>query len=176
MEFDFSAYQNIIFNSYTLILLITIVILGVVMGFRNMIVVYRDYDDLGISFLLTLSPVILFYVLQITNNNIAFFIFILIIEIILIAWLFYRTFNDNSKNILFALLSFITKTTLSVLFIINLLQLVSPSGKSSRQRASARKIAFAILLVISPVVFSLVKNKEGIFNPSRTLSRRGISF
>lgn len=176
MELSMDIFKNSSMNTYLLIMLLLVIIAGIIMGFKEIITVYRDYDDLGIAFLLVLSPIVLIYLFSLGNaNNATSNIFIGLIEIVLVVWLSVRTFKDNGNNVLFTLIAIITKFSLSILFVINLLQLVSPSGKTSSQRSSSKRNAFAILLLISPIVFALVKSKEGIFNPARTLSRRGIS-
>jgi hypothetical protein len=177
MELDFASYQHLLFNTYTLIVVLLIIITGVILGFKELIVVYRDYDDLGIAFSLVLSPIVLLYLFSFTGSiNKISGTFVFVVELSLFAWLLTRTYQDNNNNIIFTLLAAFTKVSLSILFILNLLQLVSPTGKTTSQRVSSRRSAFAILLLISPLVFALVKNKVGIFNPARTLSRRGVSF
>jgi len=175
MEANVHAWTDWIFNIYTLIAWIVFVVIGVVMGFKQKIIVFRDYNDLGLAFLLGLVPVILLSIFQFVaqDNQKVGFVFIVVVESGLFLWVVLRTFQDNQNpiGVLFAL---VTKITLSVLFIINLLNFVTPSGKTSSERASSRRTGFAFLLVLSPIVFSLVKNKEGIFNPERTLAGRGI--
>ncbi len=175
MEANVYVWTDWIFNIYTLIAWVVFVVIGVVMGFKQKITVFRDYNDLGLVFLLGLVPIILMYVFSFASkdNHKIGFIFIAIVESVLFLWIVIRTIQDNQNplGILFAL---VTKISLSVLFIINLLNFVTPSGKTGSNRASSRRTGFAFLLVLSPIVFALVRNKEGIFNPERTLASRGI--
>lgn len=173
---DATTLQGILTNPLTSITIIVAIIIGVALGLKNIIVVYRDYDDMAISFLLVLAPIILIFLLSFAGNmSAASVYFIAIVEICILIWLFARTLSDNSNKIVFTLIAIVTKIALSVLFVVNLLQLVDPSGKTRKQRASSRGIAFTILLVVSPLIFSLVRNKVGIINPARTLARKGIS-
>ncbi|MFZ3116363.1 MAG: hypothetical protein WA133_00265 [Syntrophales bacterium] len=175
MEANVHAWPDWIFNVYTLIAWVVIIVLGVILGIKKKIVVFRDYNDLGLVFLLGLVPIVLMYIFSITaekSRNVAF-TFTAIVEVIIFLWLIIRTFKDNG-NPVYGLLALATKISLSVLFIINLLDFVTPSGKTSSPRASARRKGFAFLLLLTPIVFALVRNKEGIFNPERTLASRGI--
>lgn len=164
-----------IFNVYTLIGWLLIVITGVVLGFKQRITVFRDYNDLGLIFLIALSPVVLFYLFSIIagEQQRVWGWFIIIVETVLFLWIVIRTFKDNS-NFLGALVALITKFSLSILFIFSFLSFVAPQGKTAAQRAKSRYNALAIMVIVAPLVFKLVKNKEGFFNPERTLASRGI--
>jgi hypothetical protein len=175
MEATVQAWPDWIFNVYTLIAWIIAVVLGVIMGIKERIVIFRDYNDLGLVFLIGLVPIVLMYLFALTSEaskNVAF-MFTAIAELIVFLWLVIRTFKDNS-NPAYGILALVTKISLSVLFIINLLDFVTPAGKTSSKRASSRRKGFAFLLFLTPIVFTLVRNKTGIFNPERTLARRGI--
>jgi cytochrome bd-type quinol oxidase subunit 2 len=175
MESNIRSWMDLIFNIYTLIGWIIIVVIGVILGYKKMITVFRDYNDMGLVFLLGLIPIVLMYLFQLVakDNQEVGFIFIVIVESILFLWIVIRTIQDNQNpiGILFAL---VTKLSLAILFIINLLDFVTPAGKTSAKRASSRRKGFAFLLLLTPIVFALVKNREGIFNPERTLAGRGI--
>lgn len=176
METNTLEWTDWIFNVYTLISWIIIVVIGTLMGFKQKIVVFRDYNDLGLVFLLGLVPIVLMYIFTnypVGNQNIVV-IFISIVEAAILLWIIIRTVKDN-KNPISVIIALITKISLSVLFIINLLDFVTPSGKTAAKRASSRRSGFAFLLILTPIIFALVKNKIGFFNPERTLSSRGIS-
>lgn len=175
MEANSHQWADWIFNAYTLIGWLLIVITGVVLGFKQKITVFRDYNDLGLVFLIALSPVVLFYLFSIIGGEQQRVLgwFIIIVETVLFLWIVIRTFKDN-PNVLGALVALITKISLSILFIFSFLNFVAPQGKTAAQRAKSRYSALAILLIVAPVVFKLVKNKKGFFNPERTLASRGI--
>jgi hypothetical protein len=175
IELNHQAKINRFLNVYTLIGWLIVVIIGVVLGFKQKITVFRDYNDLGLVFLIGLSPIVLTYLFSFVGGEqekIAI-TFIILIEAVLFLWIVIRTFKDN-PNVLGTLVALITKISLSVLFIINFLAFVSPQGKNYSERAKSRRNALAILLIVAPLVFGLVKNKKGIFNPEQALARRGV--
>lgn len=163
------------FNIYTLITWMAVIVIGIILGFKQKITVFRNYNDLCLVFLLGLVPVILMYAFfhipqgqQEMGGKV-----ILLIESAIFLLILFRTFQDN-RNPFFMVIALITKITLSVLFIINLIDFVTPSGKNGLERTSGRRKGFVFLLALTPIVFALVKTKEGIFNPERTLASRGI--
>jgi len=175
MEIDFQSWTDWIFNIYTLIAWILIVVLGVILGIKKKIPVFRDYNDLGLVFLMGLFPIILVYLFALVGENQKHIgiLFIIVNETAFFIWIFIRTLQDN-PNPIKALIALISKLSLSVLFIINFLNFVAPEGKTMGKRASVKHIALAFFVVLAPLVFALVKNKEGIFNPQRSLRYRGI--
>ena len=175
MEANANVWTNSIFNVYGLIAFIVIIIIGTCLGVKQKITVFRDYNDLGLVFLTGFSPIVLIYLFSLISadqKKIAL-TFIVIVEILLFVWVVIRTYQDN-RNILFTLIALITKIPLSILFILNLLSFVAPKGKTAAKRASVRYSSLVFLLLLTPLVLALVKNKEGIFNLDRTLSSRGI--
>jgi hypothetical protein len=166
-------------GSYLTLLLIgwlAIVVLGAILGVKQRITVFRNYNDLGLAFLVTLSPVALFYIFSFVTgglDTLATYV-IIGIEALLLGWIVIRTFQDNDSLVL-ALVAFVTKISLSFLFIINFLNFVAPKGETMAKRASVRHIALTFLLIVTPIVFTLVKKPEGLFNPRRVMEYRGLS-
>ena len=148
-------------GSYLTLLLIgwlAIVVLGAILGVKQRITVFRNYNDLGLAFLVTLSPVALFYIFSFVTgglDTLATYV-IIGIEALLLGWIVIRTFQDNDSLVL-ALVAFVTKISLSFLFIINFLNFVAPKGETMAKRASVRHIALTFLLIVTPIVFTLVK-------------------
>ncbi|TRZ50471.1 hypothetical protein D4S03_06695 [bacterium] len=175
MDTLINNWPNLIFNIYTLIIWIVIVVIGVILGFKQKIVVFRDYNDLGLVFLIALSPIVLFQLTGFIPSQIHIaIVFAIIIEGILLGWIVIRTLKDN-VNILALFVALITKISLSVMFILSFLMSIAPQGKTAARRAKSRYSALAMLFVVAPLVFGLVKNKTGFFNPEYTLRRRGIA-
>ena len=59
-------------GSYLTLLLIgwlAIVVLGAILGVKQRITVFRNYNDLGLAFLVTLSPVALFYIFSFVTGG-----------------------------------------------------------------------------------------------------------
>jgi hypothetical protein len=96
------------------------------------------------------------------------------VEALLLGWIVIRTFQDNNSLVL-TLVALVTKISLSFLFIINFLNFVAPRGETMARRASVRHIALTFLLIVTPMVFTLVKKPEGLFNPRRVMAYRGLS-
>ena len=172
---NFQSWTDWVFNIYTLIAWILTVILGVILSFKKRITIFRDYNDLGLVFLMGLVPIVLIYLFSLARENQQHIgtIFIIIFEAALFIWILIRTVQDN-RNPIKTVIALITKLSLSVLFIINFLNFVAPEGKTMAKRASVRHIALAFFVVLAPLIFGLVKNKEGIFNPQRSLRYRGV--
>jgi hypothetical protein len=122
-----------------------------------------------------LFPIVLIYVFSLVKENQKHIgiLFIIAIEAALVIWILIRTLQDN-RNPIKTVIALISKLSLSVLFIINFLNFVAPEGKTMAKRASKRHIALAFFVVLAPLVFALVKNKEGLFNPQKSLRYRGI--
>jgi hypothetical protein len=160
---------------YSVIAWLIIVIIGVILGIKQKLVVFRNYNDLGLVFLIPLSIIAMVYFLPYLpkdHNNIGL-LFGFIVESILIIYVIIRTIRDNHNPFL-CLIAIITKISLSVLFIINFLDFVAAQGKTMSERATVRHKALVVFLIVAPLVFALVKTKEGIFNPQRTMAYRGL--
>ena len=155
---------------------LAIVILGAILGVKQRLTVFRNYNDLGLAFLVTLSPLVLGYIFSFVTGRLdKLAIYTIIgVEALLLGWLVIRTFQDNNSLIL-TLVAFVTKISLSFLFIINFLNFVAPRGETMARRASVRHLALTFLLVVTPMVFTLVKKPEGLFNPRRVMEYRGLS-
>ena len=153
-----------------------IVVLGVILGIKQRITVFRNYNDLGLAFLVTLSPMALGYIFSLVTGGLdSFAVYTIIgIETLLLGWIVIRTFQDNNSLVL-TLVALVTKISLSFLFIINFLNFVAPRGETMAKRASVRHLALTFLLIITPIVFTLVKKPEGLFNPRRVMEYRGLS-
>jgi len=162
----------------TLVLIgwLAIVVLGAILGVKQRLTVFRNYNDLGLAFLVTLSPLVLGYIFSfVTGGMDKLAIYAIVgVEALLLGWLVIRTFQDNNSLVL-TLVAFVTKISLSFLFIINFLNFVAPRGETMARRASVRHIALTFLLVVTPMVFTLVKKPEGLFNPRRVMEYRGLS-
>lgn len=154
-----------------------ILILGVVLGCgsNRRIVVFHDYDDLGLTFMVPASFVLIVYlfgmfgadqrVATIVGGVVASGIFMRV------AW---TTFLANGNNIFRTLLALVTKVPVSIIWILNLLQLLNPSGKGA-ERSRNRGQALIILTLMTPILGLLVVNRSGsFFNPRQWLHGRRI--
>jgi len=171
------VWTDYIFNVYSLIVWITLVIIGAVLGAKKTITVFRNFNDLAIVFLLGawpmfMSRLLLFIGPSQIQKNIAL-IFLVVVEAAIFCWIVYRTYQDNGRFWM-TLLAIITKSTLSFLFLFNLISLFAPTGKTAAQRAQARQSALFWLIGLTPLIYALVRDKEGLLNPGRILAGRGI--
>jgi len=157
---------------YVLIAWICIVIIGVLLGIKDVIVVFRNYNDLALVFATGIMIVAAVYAAMANENRESLFpAFFVVLAIILVVWVIFRTIRDN-QNPLWMIIAFITKITLSVVFLINLINFVTPAGKTTRARAATRRSSFVALLLIAPITFALIKEKNGIFSPRAVLGGR----
>lgn len=150
---------------------LAVTIMGCVLGLKERMVIFRNYDDLGLVFLVV-APLCIGFITQIP--------WILIPAIVigagLCVWLTWRTWQDNG-SVWKVLIALPTKLVLSVLFIAFVWELLSPSGKTQMARAKQRGTAAAILAVITPVIYRLVRDKVGVWVPRDVLknTRRGLT-
>ncbi len=161
---------------YIAIIWMLIVVAGTVLGFMKKITVYRNYDDIGLVFLMMLLPfvaVMASQFLQDIEKNVFYALLGVFgcAEVFLFVVSGVRTYQDNS-NIVTALVALLTKLTLSVLFLYNLIRLISPGGHTHLDNRRGRENAALWLLVLAPIVYGLVRDKVGIFNPEKTLQSR----
>lgn len=158
-----------------------IVITGIVLGWgdNRKIIVFRDYNDLGLTFLVPTSFVLIYliFVNMLGGNPIYAQILGGITSSYLMILVFINTYNDNQRNIGCTFLSLATKMPLTIIWLINLFTLLNPSGKTARQRAQSRGIALIILTILTPIIAQLVVDRSGShFNPKSWLKgRHGIS-
>lgn len=159
---------------YVLMIWGGIVVLGVILGWNEKIVVFRNYNDLAIVFASGIciygAFLVAFGFASNSNSMATLSISLVVLSIGLVCYLIIRTFLDN-RSILGTLLALVTKLTLSILFLFNLLSLLSPSGKTQAQRAKGRASALVWLIVITPVIHRLVREPAGIFCPKNVFNR-----
>ena len=140
-----------------LVSFLLIISLGVILGYMKVIVVYKNFGDLRNVFLIVLLPMTVFFILmQLGIENFEafhtpFYIFLAVILI----YIFITTLKDNG-NIFKALLAFVTKIPLGVLLVVALIEFISPKKRTNRG------YAFATMLLLTPIVISLIHNKDNL--------------
>jgi hypothetical protein len=154
----------------TAALVLAVLLFGIVQGFRERIVVFRDLHDLGLCFALPAVPVglifagIVFGFIDKKMSSAATVTFwsllVLACFLGLLALIIVRTWQDN-RGILATLLSLVTKLPLGLLFLVALIDFVAPKG-NARQRAEKRQFALMALLILSPLVYGLTRDKSGL--------------
>ena len=170
---DYHFIQQIL-----LIFYLVIVIIGVFLGFgeRRKIIIFKNYDDLGLTFLIPVSYFLIIYISAWFNisDKIAHII-ALIVSGILSIKLLINTYLDNNKKILNTLLAFATKLPLGIIWMVNFINLLDPSGKTIKEKRQNRRNALVILTLLTPIIAGLIVNKDGsFFNPKHWIRRRRI--
>ncbi|ENV11099.1 hypothetical protein F966_00884 [Acinetobacter higginsii] len=168
------------YNIYNILLFLafSIVVLGIFLGAgknRN-IVVFIDYDDLGLTFLIPVSFLGIFFLFHMFGGNPIWGLILSgIISFTLFLIMLIRSYKDNQKNILKTCLAVFTKLPLAFIWIINLITLINPSGQTARQRRDSRASALLILMFITPIIGLLVVNKVGsAINPKDWIKGRRV--
>jgi hypothetical protein len=146
------------------------------MGSHRRIVVFRDYDDLGLSFLVPISFVGVLIFLRFLGMEASSSLWVaLAVAFLLMGKILKDSFEDNEHSIPNSLLAVLIKIPLSVFWIFNILSLVSPGGNTAAQRKKNRKNALIFLAIVSPVIALLVVEKRGsLFNPKEWLKGRHV--
>jgi hypothetical protein len=149
------------------------------MGLKKKAIIYRNYNDLFIVFLTSLTPVLFLFLGMLASSpehksegQFVLYLFIAM-EAGLLVWIFGRTLKDNG-NFFLALLAFLTKVPMAVIFICSFIVFITPTGKTASNRASNRRIGLVLAMLAAPLVLALVTDQEGVFNLKKALSRRGI--
>jgi len=146
-------------NSLIIIVLLLPLIIGIICGWQEKIVVFRDYNDLFMVFITIILPIPLFFLYSLAASKIMLAVCIFI-EIFLIIEVICRTYQNNQGVIIYTFLSLYTKIPLSVLFIFSLLKLLEHFSKPESKRNEG--FSFIPLLILTPLILNLVKNKTGI--------------
>ena len=158
--------------------LIVLVIVGTFLGAgeNRKIIVFNDYDDLGLSFLVSASYFIIYYLFLFIGLNPIYGMYLgLTVSCILLFFLIYRTFNINNRNFLKTFLALITKLPLATIWLLSLLAVLDPSGKKASKRRQNRAIGLVLLTLLTPVIGFVVVNKDGSrFNPASWIRGRRV--
>jgi hypothetical protein len=137
---------------------IGILLLGIILGFTKKIVVYRDYSDLTIVFMLVLAPMSIYQLIGDKIENKTVITILIGIEALILLWVIISTFLDN-RNIFKTFLALITKIPLGIIFTIYLIDLINPEGKTLYQRKKNTGVSALILIFLGPILHGLVRNR-----------------
>lgn len=136
-------------------------------GENRTIIIFRDYNDLGLTFLIPASAFLIYFLFASFGGYIQLgALLALIVALILFGILVKNTYIDNNKSFLYTLLSIMTKVPLGLIWVLNLITMLNTSGKTGSKRRRKRGTAMVILAFLTPIMGMLVVNKEGsFFNP-----------
>lgn len=146
-------------NALIIIVLLLPFIIGIVWGWQEKIVVFRDYNDLFIVFTAVILPIPLFFLYSLAESKIMLAVCIFI-EIFLIIEIICRTYQNNQGEIISTFLALYTKIPLSILFLFSLRNLLEYFSKPESKRSEG--FLFLPLLILTPIILKLVKNKTGM--------------
>ena len=146
------------------------------------IVVFKNYDDLGLSFLVPISYILIMILipmgaiyLNIKSNELNDITQIIALGVsgLILLKVIINTFKSNT-NIFKAILALLVKFPLSLLWVFSLMEIINPSGKTHEERRKNRSGSLLILTFLTPVVVSLVEEKTGIFSPRKLLKGKRV--
>lgn len=145
------------------------VVCGVIGGWRRSLTVFRNYDDLALVFFAGFTVVVTLFLVWVFGQGSRWFILaVLVVGAVVFLGLFsmivLRTWTDNPSIVAFPI-ALVTKLSLAALFLLNLVSLINPSGKSQLQRAQNRASALGWLAILTPIVYRMVRDKEGVWAP-----------
>lgn len=161
----------------SLVVWLSLVLIGIIAGFKGAIVVYRNYDDLAMVFfmgvILFVGGLVGFYLSGFKGSFATPVVWGLsgLGIICLFGWTLVRTWRDQQPESVWRFaLALITKMSIGILFVNNLVTLISPSGKTFNARSRARSSALLFLAVLTPIVMRLVRDHEGVWAPRNLLN------
>lgn len=150
------------------------VLTGVVVGWRQGITVFRNYNDLALVFFAGASLLSAFFVVVLSSGEgwvrPAILGLLLLAAAVCSVVVVVRTWIDNRNPVWFAV-ALITKLSLGAIFLVHLTSLIAPEGKTGAQRAKRRATALGWLILITPVIVRLVRDHEGIWTPRNVLNQ-----
>jgi len=137
-------------------------------GENRSVVIFRDYNDLGLTFLIPTSFVLIYYLFMMFGGNSVWGAGLaLVIAVSLFVLLVKNTYEDNNKQMLATILSILTKVPLGIIWIVSFITMLNPGGKTAKERRKNRGTALVIMAILTPIISMLVVEKEGsLFNPS----------
>ena len=154
-------------------ILLAIVIVGTIAGAMRKTVIFMDFDDLGYSFGVLAVPVAMLFVLNFIPVFEELKIILLTVPSLILIFLAAQKSWQGGVRLMMPI-ALITKITWGVLFILAILNILSPSGKNAKQRRQNRALAMFFAMVATPIIARLVVNKEGrIFSPD-LIRKRGL--
>jgi hypothetical protein len=136
-------------------------------GDKRTVIIFRDYNDLGLTFLIPASVYLVFILFTSFGGNQKLALLLAFgVGFVLFGILAKNTYIDNNRSMLRAILVIMTKMPLGILWFLNFITMLNPSGKTATQRRKNRGAALIILAILTPLIGVLVVNKEGsLFNP-----------
>ncbi len=139
---------------------------------ENGIIVYTDYYDIFKCFSVPVVAYILIYLGSLFQQFHAGLICAVIYAVLMTSYICYESAKINKFWDLPVV--FLTKFSLSIIWVIALIQIFNPAGRNAATRRESRTIGVLIIMVLTPLMNAFVLNNDGkdlILNKFR--GRRG---
>ncbi|WP_085920077.1 hypothetical protein [Halomonas sp. CSM-2] len=155
-----------------------VVIIGIVKGWGEdrSIIVFQDFDDLGLTFLVPASGfgIMILFNWMGANPTVG-----LGLGCAISLWLLVKVARNthvlNGCDIGRTTLALATKLPLSLIWVLNFIQMLNPSGKTAAQRRSSRGQAMVLLAIFTPIIGALVVERNGsYFSPANWIKGRRV--
>lgn len=144
-----------------LALWLAVVILGCVQGLRRKIVVFSSFQDLYLTFggatVCIVLPMLFGDSAGTATLTGAVMVVLVGAVLAAIAWATWRA----NRGVFGFLLALATKLSVSLLLVLKVFELVSPSGRTADDRRQARVGSLLTTLLLVPLVFGLVAKRGG---------------
>ena len=156
MELSQTDTNNLIFIG-----LLFPIIIGIVLGWQKRIVIFNNYDDLGLTFLSFIIPFPAFLIYGYLGQSKITLYFFLTLELILVLYLIYRLLK-YFYYFIYTFLALYTKFPISFIYLLNLLSVLDNLLNKNKRNKSLLSVIF--LFVLTPILTKLIKNKSGVLN------------
>lgn len=167
-------------NGYQVFLLVYFVLMIITIfkgaGENRTVVIFRDYNDLGLTFLIPVSFMLISYLFMMFEGKSAWGVGLALIVSIVLFWMVVKsTYYDNNKKFIPTILALITKVPLGIIWIFSFITMLNPSGKTAKQRRKNRASALMLMAILTPIISMLIVEKKGsLFNPRDWIKGRRI--
>ncbi|WP_320196148.1 hypothetical protein RMR10_022975 [Agrobacterium rosae] len=159
--------------------LLAVIAVGVILGFgeNRKIIVYQNYDDLGLTFMV---PVLAYVSLLLSGMkeeavvNLLLAITAAALSFGIFGYTVHRTFTANGHSLWRTAVALVTKFPLAFIWVLQIVNIISPSGKTALERSQNRANALLILTILTPIITALVVERTGFFSPRKVLKGRRI--
>lgn len=171
-EVAYQGYQIFLFL-YALLMIITI-FKGA--GENRIIIIFKDYNDLGLTFLMPASAVLIFIILSYMGMQPQYTMVLSGgVFLVLLIMLVRNTYIINNRKIWKTVLSLLTKIPLSLIWLMSFFTMLKPNGATAAERRSQRGGAMIVLAILTPIIGLVVAEKEGsLFNPRNWIRGRRV--
>jgi len=146
------------------ILIISIV--GIVIGLLNKAVYYNDVKDLAITFSVYPSFIVTLIFFEVFLPSLSDLAMLVVLGIS--CYVFWRSYLQNNKNVLLAIVVGISKLTFSFIYVLKIFDLLNPSGNSIFEKRYNRQTSMIVLAMLTPLLYKLINGETTSAENSRS--------